>query len=43
MQMIGGSFPRLKDPLKFEELDERKVYFKVNGPTVQLPDVSTWY
>ena len=28
MRMIGGSLPRLKDPLKFEELDERKIILK---------------
>ena len=27
--MIGGSFPRLKDPLKFEEFGERKVILKL--------------
>ena len=27
--MIGGSFPRLKDPLKFEELGEKKVILKL--------------
>ena len=27
--MIGGSFPRLKDPLTFEELGEREVILKL--------------
>ena len=43
MRMIEGSFSRLKDPPQIWRSRWKEVYVKANSPTLQLPDVPTWY